>query len=74
MALKTILQVSGWHLCYEVQNALEWFAAECEATGMRVSTSQSEAMVHCWNTVDPTGGADVVAPIEGVQVFQGLDE
>jgi len=28
------------------------FAAECDAVGMRVSTSQSEAMVLCWKPVE----------------------
>ncbi|KAK3516473.1 hypothetical protein QTP70_016707, partial [Hemibagrus guttatus] len=31
--------------CLDLQHALERFAAECEAAGMRVSTSKSEAMV-----------------------------
>ncbi|XDV11655.1 hypothetical protein PO909_000531 [Leuciscus waleckii] len=29
----------------DLQHALGWFAAECEAAGMRISTSKSEAMV-----------------------------
>ncbi|KAI3371955.1 hypothetical protein L3Q82_006827 [Scortum barcoo] len=29
----------------DLQHVLEWFAAECEAAGMRISTSKSEAMV-----------------------------
>lgn len=29
-----------------------WFAVECEAVGMRVSTSKSDAMGLCWNTVN----------------------
>ena len=29
----------------DLQQALGWFAAECEASGMRISTSKSEAMV-----------------------------
>jgi len=36
----------------ELQHALGWFAAECEAVGMRVSTSNSEAMVLCRKTVE----------------------
>lgn len=36
----------------DLQHALERFAAECEAAGMRVSTSKSEAMVLCRKTVD----------------------
>ena len=35
----------------DLQQALGWFAAECEVVGMRVSTSKSEAMVLCWKTV-----------------------
>uniref|UniRef100_UPI0037E811FC protein CFAP20DC n=1 Tax=Semicossyphus pulcher TaxID=241346 RepID=UPI0037E811FC len=34
------------------QKALGWFAAECDAVGMRVSISKSEAMVLCRKTVD----------------------
>ncbi|KAL7853999.1 hypothetical protein AOLI_G00208430 [Acnodon oligacanthus] len=33
----------GSHGC--LQHSLEWFAAECEAVGMRVSASKSESMV-----------------------------
>ena len=29
----------------DLQHSLDWFAAECEAAGMRISTSKSEAMV-----------------------------
>ena len=29
----------------DLQLSLEWFAAECEAAGMRISTSKSETMV-----------------------------
>ncbi|KAL1259178.1 hypothetical protein QQF64_009755 [Cirrhinus molitorella] len=32
-------------------HALGWFAAECEAAGMRISTSMSEAMVLDWKRV-----------------------
>ena len=34
-----------------LQPALRRFAAECEAVGMRVSTSTSEVMVLCWKKV-----------------------
>jgi len=34
------------------QQALGWFSAECEAAGMRVSTSKSEAMVPCQKKMD----------------------
>ncbi|TWW53707.1 hypothetical protein D4764_0113540, partial [Takifugu flavidus] len=30
---------------HDLQQSLDWFAAECEAAGMRISTSKSEAMV-----------------------------
>ncbi|KAK9539560.1 hypothetical protein VZT92_004659 [Zoarces viviparus] len=36
----------------DLQHSLERFAAECEAAGMRVSTSKSEAMVLCRKPVD----------------------
>jgi len=32
----------------DLQHALGQFAVECEAVWMRVSTSKSEAMFHCW--------------------------
>ncbi|KAK3524985.1 hypothetical protein QTP86_012193 [Hemibagrus guttatus] len=35
-------------LSQDVQHALEWFAAKCKATGMRISTSKAEAMVLDW--------------------------
>ncbi|MDG2555420.1 reverse transcriptase domain-containing protein [Vibrio parahaemolyticus] len=35
----------------DLQHALECFAAECEAVGMRVSTSKSEVMILCWKVV-----------------------
>ncbi|KAK3554499.1 hypothetical protein QTP70_024405, partial [Hemibagrus guttatus] len=35
----------------DLQHALGRFAAECEAAGMRVSTSKSEAMVLDWKKV-----------------------
>jgi len=37
---------------HDLQHAQGQFAAECEADGMRVSTSKSEAMVHCQKTVE----------------------
>ena len=36
----------------DLQHALGRFAAECEAVGMRISTSKSEAMVLCRKTVE----------------------
>ena len=35
-----------------LQLLLEWFAAKCEAIGMRISTSKSETMVHSQKRVD----------------------
>ena len=32
----------------DFQHVLGWFAAECEAAGMRISTSKPEAMVLNW--------------------------
>ncbi|KAF7644351.1 hypothetical protein LDENG_00223640 [Lucifuga dentata] len=36
----------------DLQRALGRFEAECEATGMRISTSKPETMVLCWTKVD----------------------
>ncbi len=36
----------------DLQHTLGRFAAKCEAVGMKVSTSKSEAMVLCWKKVD----------------------
>ncbi|KAK0137077.1 hypothetical protein N1851_026739 [Merluccius polli] len=36
----------------DLQHTLGWFAAECAAVGMKVSTSKSEAMVLCRKMVD----------------------
>ncbi|KAI3361110.1 hypothetical protein L3Q82_013312, partial [Scortum barcoo] len=36
---------AGLLLCQDLQHVLGWFAAECEAAGMGISTSKSEAMV-----------------------------
>jgi len=49
---------------HDLQHSLGCFAAECEATGMRVSTSKSEAMMLCRKPVDCSR--------EGVQVSRGL--
>ncbi|KAI3362592.1 hypothetical protein L3Q82_001680 [Scortum barcoo] len=58
----------------DLQHVLERFAAECEAAGMRISTSKSEAMV-----LDPEkggvpspGGWRGPASSGGVQVSRGL--
>ena len=37
---------------HDLQQALGWFAAECEMAGMRISTSKSEAMVPCQKKMD----------------------
>jgi len=55
----------------DLRHSLGRFAAECEAAGMRVSTSKSEAMVLCRCT-DPPVGDRVPTPSEGVQVSRGL--
>ncbi|KAK3559901.1 hypothetical protein QTP86_026426 [Hemibagrus guttatus] len=49
-----------------LQHALGHFAAECEAAGMRVSTSKSEAMVLHWKKVACTlqVGGEVLAQVE----------
>ncbi|KAK3550607.1 hypothetical protein QTP70_000697 [Hemibagrus guttatus] len=39
---RSLVRIAG---CLDLQHALGCFAAECEAAGMRVSTSKSEAMV-----------------------------
>ncbi|KAI3360921.1 hypothetical protein L3Q82_013117, partial [Scortum barcoo] len=40
------MMLSCWlHSSQDLQHVLERFAAECEAAGMRISTSKSEAMV-----------------------------
>lgn len=35
-----------------LQLALEWFTAECEVAGLRISTSKSETIIHKWNTLE----------------------
>ena len=36
----------------DLQHSLDWFAAKCEAAGMRISTSKSEAMILSRKPVD----------------------
>ncbi|XP_053197804.1 scavenger receptor cysteine-rich type 1 protein M130-like [Scomber japonicus] len=48
----------------DLQKGLGWFAAECEAVGMRVNTSPYEVMVLCWNKVD--------CPFRGEVLQKGL--
>ncbi|KAK3571094.1 hypothetical protein QTP86_001788 [Hemibagrus guttatus] len=52
--------------CLDLQHALGCFAAECEAAGMRVSTSKSEAMVLDWKKVACTlqVGGEVLPQVE----------
>ncbi|KAK3523520.1 hypothetical protein QTP70_001888 [Hemibagrus guttatus] len=52
--------------CLDLQHALGHFAAECEAAGMRVSTSKSEAMVLDWKKVACTlqVGGEVLPQVE----------
>ena len=40
-----VLLVSSDH---DLQRETGWFSADCEAAGIRVSTSKSETMVLCW--------------------------
>ncbi|KAI3369679.1 hypothetical protein L3Q82_024522 [Scortum barcoo] len=52
----------------DLQHVLEWFAAECEAAGMRISTSKSEAMVleltrKGWRALSRVGG-EVLPQVE----------
>ena len=58
----------------DLQRSLDQFAAECEAAGMRISTSKSEAMVLSRKPVDCLLQVRecVLAPSEGVQVSQGF--
>ncbi|XP_016305013.1 uncharacterized protein LOC107660256 [Sinocyclocheilus anshuiensis] len=51
----------------DLQHALEMFAAECEAAGMRISTSKSEAMVLSRKKVDcplQVGGGELLPQVE----------
>ncbi|KAK3559275.1 hypothetical protein QTP86_009939 [Hemibagrus guttatus] len=52
--------------CLDLQHALGRFAAECEAAGMRISTSKSEAMVLDWKKVACTiqVGGEVLPQVE----------
>lgn len=56
---------------HNLQNALEWFAAKCEAPEMRVMTSKSKATVLRWKSRGfcPLGWELVGAQ---VQISQGL--
>ena len=36
----------------DLQLSLDWLASKCEATGMRISTSKSEALVLCRKQID----------------------
>ncbi|KAI3372225.1 hypothetical protein L3Q82_022666 [Scortum barcoo] len=58
----------------DLQHVLERFAAECEAAGMRISTSKSEAMVLDQEKggVPSPGGWRGPASSGGVQVSRGL--
>ncbi|KAK0152281.1 hypothetical protein N1851_006331 [Merluccius polli] len=38
----------------DLQLSLDWFAAECKAAGMRISTSKSESMVLNWTRMECT--------------------
>ncbi|KAI3351149.1 hypothetical protein L3Q82_005711 [Scortum barcoo] len=58
----------------DLQHVLERFAAECEAAGMRISTSKSEAMVLDWKRVACPLRVRWRGPASsgGVQVSRGL--
>ncbi|KAI3355717.1 hypothetical protein L3Q82_004305 [Scortum barcoo] len=58
----------------DLQHVLERFAAECEAAGMRISTSKSEAMVLNRKRVacPLRVGGEVLPQSGGVQVSRGL--
>ncbi|KAI3357068.1 hypothetical protein L3Q82_015455, partial [Scortum barcoo] len=58
----------------DLQHVLERFAAECEAAGMRISTSKSEAMVLDRKRVacPLRVGGEVLPQVEEVQVSRGL--
>ena len=40
--------------CQALQLSLDWFTAQCEAVGMRISTSKSDCMVLCQQRVECT--------------------
>ncbi|KAI3359415.1 hypothetical protein L3Q82_002919 [Scortum barcoo] len=42
---RSLVRIAGIAGSQDLQHVLERFAAECEAAGMRISTSKSEAMV-----------------------------
>ncbi|KAI3359028.1 hypothetical protein L3Q82_015427 [Scortum barcoo] len=58
----------------DLQHILERFAAECEAAGMRISTSKSKAMVLDRKRVacPLRVGGEVLPQVAGVQVSRGL--
>ncbi|KAI3373461.1 hypothetical protein L3Q82_022064, partial [Scortum barcoo] len=58
----------------DLQHVLERFAAECEAAGMRISTSKSEAMVLDRKRVSVPSPGEWRGPASsgGVQVSRGL--
>lgn len=55
-----------------LQGELKQFIAECEAAGMRISTSMSEAMVPRQDGVPTLGQRRIAVPSGGVQLSQGL--
>ncbi|KAI3377238.1 hypothetical protein L3Q82_009150, partial [Scortum barcoo] len=69
------MMLSCWlHQGQDLQHVLERFAAECEAAGMRISTSKSEAMVlDQKRVVCPLQvGGEVLPQVGGVQVSRGI--
>ncbi|KAI3370569.1 hypothetical protein L3Q82_007074 [Scortum barcoo] len=81
------LGTTGFHLCFlrmmlscwlhqgqDLQRVLERFAAECEAAGMRISTSKSEAMVLDRKRVacPLRVGGEVLPQVEEFKYLRGL--
>ncbi|KAI3357002.1 hypothetical protein L3Q82_003637 [Scortum barcoo] len=81
------LGTTGFHLCFlqddvvlmassgqDLQHVLERFAAECEAAGMRISTSKSEAMVLDRKRVacPLQVGGEVLPQVEEFKYLRGL--
>ncbi|KAI3360604.1 hypothetical protein L3Q82_002472 [Scortum barcoo] len=71
-----VMMLSCWLHQARTPFSMYWerFAAECEAAGMRISTSKSEAMVLDRKRVAcPLWvGGEILPQVEGVQVSRGL--
>ncbi|KAI3358771.1 hypothetical protein L3Q82_015170, partial [Scortum barcoo] len=69
------MMLSCWlHSSQDLQHVLERFAAECEAAGMRISTSKSEAMVLDRKRVacPLRVGGEVLPQVEEFKYLRGL--